>query len=103
MPLADVEKQAKFQDKFELWLRSRCEELNPKALVGLALHQVATGHALYRAQDWLEQRDIPPEMKGHLTEGGAVYGLISRIGSDYNIREHFLREWIKLHGDSATE
>jgi transposase len=145
LPLADVEKQAKFQDKFELWLRSRCEELNPKilgtsdkiakvnivgdgkallslakktalcltlkkifgdseggALVGLALHQVATGHALYRAQDWLEQRDLPPEMKSHLTGPGAVYGLISRIGSDYNIREHFLREWIKLHGDNGT-
>ena len=145
LPLTDIEKQAKFQEKFELWLRSRCAELAPKslgtsdkiakinivgdgqallslaedtglcltlkkifgnseggALAGLALHQVATGHALYRAQDWLEQRDIPTEMKSHLTGPGAVYGLISRIGSDYDIREHFLREWIKLHGDNGT-
>ena len=145
LPLAEVKKQAKFQDKFELWLRSRCGELAPKALgtsdkiakvnivgdgrallslakdtglwptlrkifgdaeggalLGLGIHQVTTGHALYRAQNWLEQRDIPPEMKSHLTGPGAVYGLISRIGSDYNIREHFLREWIKLHGGNGA-
>ena len=145
LPLAEVKKQAKFQDKFELWLRSRCSELAPGvlgtsdkiakvnivgdgkallslakdtglwstlknifgdseggALAGLAFHQVATGHALYRAQTWLEQRDIPDEMKSHLTGPGAVYGLISRVGSDYNIRERFLREWIKSHGEKGT-
>lgn len=73
-----------------------------KALLGLAMHQVATGHALYRAQDWLEQRIVPLEMKNNLTGVGKVYSFIAQIGENINIRELFLKEWINHHGDNET-
>ena len=72
------------------------------ALLGLAMHQVATGHALYRAQDWLEQRAIPADMKSRLTGTGKVYDFMEQIGSDINRRELFLKTWIKRHGDMET-
>ncbi len=73
-----------------------------KALLGLAMHQVATGHALYRAQDWLEQRVIPAEMKSSVTGTGKVYNFIAQIGSNVNSRDLFLKAWIKLHGEMET-
>jgi len=72
------------------------------ALLGLAMHQVATGHALYRAQDWLEQRSLPADMKSRMTGTGKVYDFMDQIGSDITRRELFLKSWIQLHGDMET-
>ncbi len=69
------------------------------ALLGLAMHQVVTGHALYRAQDWLEQRAIPSAMKSRLTSPGNVYDMMAQIGADLTRRELFLKTWITRHGD----
>lgn len=72
------------------------------ALLALAMHQVVTGHALYRAQDWLEQRQLSAEMKSHLTCIGKVYHFIAQIGADIHRRELFLKSWVKLYGEADT-
>ena len=77
-------------------------ETKGKALLGLAMHQVATGHALYRAQDWLEQRSIPEAMKNSFTKVGKIYNFITETGEDINSRDLFLKAWINHHGDNET-
>ncbi len=77
-------------------------ETKGKALLGLAMHQVATGHALYRAQDWLEQRSIPEAMKNSFTKVGKIYNFIAETGEDINSRDLFLKAWINHHGDNET-
>jgi hypothetical protein len=66
------------------------------ALLGLAMHQAATGHALYRAHDWLEQRVLPADIKSGITGTGKVYTFIAQIGSDMNRRELFRPVQIKI-------
>lgn len=73
-----------------------------QALLALAFHQVAEGRPVYLAQDWLEDREVPEAMKGHLVSQAAVYGLLVRTGADYDARQAFLAEWIGRHGGGRT-
>lgn len=73
------------------------------ALAGLASHQFVTGHALYRAEAWLSQRELPEAWRGPLVSESAVHGFITRIGADVARREEFLERWVQRHkGGSAV-
>lgn len=67
------------------------------ALAGLAAHQFATGHALYRAESWLAQREVPDPWKGPLVAESSVHGFVARIGADTARREAFLERWAGRH------
>jgi hypothetical protein len=67
------------------------------ALLGLAVHQVATGHALYRASDWLAQRELPEALRCPSTASPQVYATIGEVGGNPDGREGFLRNWIERH------
>jgi hypothetical protein len=67
------------------------------ALAGLAAHQFATGHALYRAESWLSQREFPKEWKGPLVSEAAVHAFVARVGADVARREAFQESWVALH------
>jgi len=67
------------------------------ALSGLAAHQFATGHALYRAESWLSQREVPENWRSPLISEGAVHGFVARIGADTARREAFLERWAGRH------
>lgn len=67
------------------------------ALAGLAAHQFATGHALYRAEAWLAQREFPETWKGPLVSPSAVHGFVARVGADVARRERFLERWVGRH------
>jgi hypothetical protein len=72
------------------------------ALLGLAAHQFVTGHALYRAEAWLLQREFPEAWKGPLVSESAVHGFVARVGADAGRREEFLERWVGRHkGDAA--
>jgi len=77
-------------------------KIKGNALLGLAMHQVATGHALNRTHDWLEQRIIPKDMKNSFTKLGKIYNFIAEIGENINSRDLFLKTWINHHGDNET-
>lgn len=68
-------------------------------LAGLAAHQFVTGHALYRAENWLSQREFPDTWKSPTASESAVYGFVSRIGGDVARRESFIEQWCILHKD----
>lgn len=72
------------------------------ALAGLAAHQFATGHALYRAAAWLSQREVPETWKGPLTSESAVHGFVARIGADAGRVEEFLERWAARHKGGAA-
>jgi hypothetical protein len=72
------------------------------ALLGLAAHQFATGHALYRAQAWLSQREFPEPWRGTLTSESAVHGFVARIGADVAHRENFQEQWVQRHKGCAA-
>jgi hypothetical protein len=72
------------------------------ALAGLAAHQFATGHALYRAEAWLSQRELPEAWNGPLVAESAVHGFVARIGADVARREAFLERWAGRHGRGAA-
>jgi len=67
------------------------------ALAGLAAHQFATGHALYRAESWLAQREVPELWKGPLVSESSVHGFVVRVGADTARREAFLERWAGRH------
>jgi hypothetical protein len=67
------------------------------ALSGLAAHQFATGHALYRAEAWLSQREWPESWRGALVSESSVHGFVTRIGADTARREAFLERWAGRH------
>ena len=67
------------------------------ALAGLAMHQMVTAHALYRAGAWLSQRELPATWKGALVSESAVHGFVSRMGADTGRREMFLEKWALTH------
>ena len=68
------------------------------ALAGLAAHQFITGHALYRAGDWLEQREVPESWRSQQTSSAAVHGFVARIGEDVSRREAFMEHWVGRNG-----
>lgn len=72
------------------------------ALAGLAAHQFATGHALYRADAWLSQREMPPEWCGALVSESSVHGFVARIGADVSRRENFLERWAGRHASGRA-
>jgi hypothetical protein len=72
------------------------------ALAGLAAHQFATGHALYRAEAWLSQREVPPEWRGALVSESAVHGFVARVGADAARREDFLARWAGRHASGRA-
>lgn len=72
------------------------------ALAGLAAHQFATGHALYRAEAWLSQREFPEAWKGPLVSESAVHGFVARVGADVARREEFLERWVGRHKGGAA-
>jgi hypothetical protein len=72
------------------------------ALVGLAAHQFATGHALYRAEAWLSQREFPESWRGALASESAVHGFVARIGADVARREAFQEQWVQRHKGCAA-
>jgi transposase len=67
------------------------------ALLGLAAHQLITGHALYRAESWLSERELPESWKSSLVSDSNVYGFISDMGRDIARREEFFEHWIERH------
>lgn len=77
-------------------------ERDGHALAGLASHQLVTGNALYRASDWLSQRELPPTWKSSLTSDSVVHGFIARIGEDVKSREAFLQAWVQNHKDNEA-
>jgi len=72
------------------------------ALAGLAAHQFATGHALYRAEAWLSQREVPESWRGPLASESAVHGFVARVGADVGRREEFLERWVERHKGGAA-
>ena len=72
------------------------------ALAGLATHQFVTGHALYRAQAWLSQREFPAAWKGPLVAESGVHGFVARVGADLGRREEFLERWVGRHQGGAA-
>ena len=72
------------------------------ALAGLAAHQFATGHALYRAEAWLSQREFPEAWKGPLASESSVHGFVARVGGDVARREEFLEAWVRRHKGSSA-
>jgi hypothetical protein len=72
------------------------------ALAGLATHQFVTGHALYRAQAWLSQREFPAAWKGPLVAESGVHGFVARVGADVGRREEFLERWVGRHQGGAA-
>jgi hypothetical protein len=67
------------------------------ALLGLAAHQLVTGHALYRAGSWLSEREMPNTWKSTLVSESSVHGFVAKIGSDIARRESFLDHWNARH------
>lgn len=63
------------------------------ALLALAAHQMVTGHALYRAEAWLFQRQSPGEWTSDFVSESHVHGFVARIGKDMARRETFLERW----------
>lgn len=80
-----------------LLLREVFGEEEAEAWLGLAAHQMVTGHALYRAEAWLSQREFPKAWKGPLVSESAVHGFVARVGSDVGRREAFLERWVARH------
>ena len=78
-------------------LRAVFGEADGAALCGLAAHQFATGHALYRAECWLTQREVPATWRGPLVAESSVHGFVARLGADVGRREAFLERWIEQH------
>ncbi len=72
------------------------------ALAGLAAHQFATGHALYRAEAWLSQREFPEAWRGPLVSESTVHGFVARVGADVGRREEFLERWVGRHKGGAA-
>ena len=72
------------------------------ALAGLAAHQFATGHALYRAESWLSQREFPEAWRGPLVSESSVHSFVARIGADTGRREAFLERWAGRHKSGAA-
>jgi hypothetical protein len=72
------------------------------ALAGLAAHQFATGHALYRAEAWLCQRELPDAWRGAQVSETAAHGFVARVGADVARREAFLERWVARHGGGAA-
>lgn len=72
------------------------------ALLGLAAHQFATGHALYRGAAWLSQREFPDTWIGPLVSESAVHGFVARVGADIGRREEFLERWVQRRRGSAA-
>lgn len=72
------------------------------ALLGLAAHQFATGHALYRAEAWLSERELPESWKSSRVSDSNVYGFVGDIGRDVEKRERFFERWIKRHKSSKA-
>jgi hypothetical protein len=72
------------------------------ALAGLAAHQFVTGHALYRAEAWLSQREFPEPWQGPLVSESAVHGFLARVGEDVSRREAFLECWVQRHKGGAA-
>ena len=67
------------------------------ALLGLAAHQFVTGHALYRAEAWLSERELPVSWKSSIVSDSNVYGFVSDMGRDIERREEFFEHWIERH------
>lgn len=72
------------------------------ALLGLAAHQLVTGHALYRAGNWLAEREAPDTWKSALVSESSVHGFVARIGNDTGRRELFLERWAGIHKSSGA-
>jgi len=72
------------------------------ALAGLAAHQLVTGHALYRAGDWLGEREAPDSWKSALVGEAAVHGFVARIGEQTAQRENFLERWAGSHKSTGA-
>lgn len=72
------------------------------ALLGLAAHQLVTGHALYRAGTWLSEREAPAPWKSVLVSESAVHGFVARIGNDVGRRELFLERWASGHKSTGA-
>ena len=77
-------------------------EVEGGALCGLAAHQFATGHALYRAECWLTQREFPASWHNSLGGESSVHGFVARVGADTARREAFLERWIARHKNSRA-
>ena len=80
-----------------LLLREVFGDEDSAAWLGLAAHQLVTGHALYRAEAWLSQREFPKAWKGPLVTESAVHGFVARLGADGGRRETFLERWVARH------
>ena len=72
------------------------------ALTALAAHQLVTGHALYRAESWLSQRETPGSWKGGMTSESSVHGFVAQIGEDVGRREMFIERWAQSHQNSRA-
>jgi len=80
-----------------LLLREVFGEEESAAWLGLAAHQLVTGHALYRAEAWLAQRELPQAWKSPLVAESTVHGFVARLGADVGRRESFLERWVARH------
>jgi len=78
-------------------LREVFGETDADAWLGLAAHQMVTGHALYRAEAWLSQREFPKAWKGPLVSESFVHGFVARLGLEVGRRETFLERWVDQH------
>ena len=74
-------------------------KIKGNALLGLAMHQVATGHALNRAHDWLEQRIIPKDMKNSFTKlEKIIFNIIENSEQEKFETASEINSWIGENG-----
>lgn len=69
-----------------------------RVLLGLALHQAAEGRAIYLAEDWLADREVPAEMHGEGLQSDRIYALVAKVGTDQAAQERFFHQWLESRG-----
>jgi hypothetical protein len=71
-------------------------------LLSLALYQSGGARALYLAEAWLEERELPAAMKLKAVGTDQVYALMVRVGANQDGRERFSRAWLQRHASARA-
>lgn len=71
-------------------------------LLSLAVYQSGGGRALYLAEAWLQERELPAVMKLEAVGTDRVYTLMVRAGANQDGRERFLRVWLQRHASARA-
>jgi hypothetical protein len=69
-----------------------------ESLLCLAVHKVATGHALFRAATWLEGSSLANALERSDLSSGGISRLTARVGEDADSLESFRKAWVSACG-----